>query len=115
MPKRIPDAELQAIKRVVGNFPAGASINDIASLLLQTINRRTLQRRVVFLVEAKQLLLKGSGRNSRYSLPPSTGTIDTRDENDRVLAHGEVYVPVSREAEKIKQTVRLPVQNREPV
>lgn len=115
MPKHIPEAEFEAIRAVVGRFPKGAAIDDIIRGLDKSVPRRTLQRRLARLVERHELVLEGSRRGSRYKLPTINGTIEVREECDQLEAHGEVYIPVSSEGEKIKQAVRLPVQNRKPV
>jgi hypothetical protein len=71
MPKQIPDSELDAIKQAIGNFSAGALIENISSALAQTFNRRTLQRRLVLLVDRGQLVVEGSGRATRYKIASS--------------------------------------------
>ena len=116
MPKRIPEAEFESIRAAVGRFPEGAAIDDIARALKKPASRRTLQRRLAHLVKSNELVLEGRKRGSRYRLPSSSATLEIReDESNRLEVHGEVYVPVSSEGEKIRQAVRLPVQSRKPV
>lgn len=130
MPKQIPDTELEAIKRAVTGFPEGASIDDIRRALERppsletlprttlpgrTLPRRTLQRRLALLVARGQLRLEGSGRGSRYRLPAITATGSGQMEPLTGEAYGENYVPTSREGEKVKQIVRLPVHQRTPL
>lgn len=117
MPKRIPELELEGIKRAVGSFPAGALIEDISHALTQVFNRRTLQRRLALLVDRNQLVLEGSGRATRYKLaPPTTVEIGTAYEKSSALPlSAETYVPISDKGEQIKRAIRLPVQARKPV
>ena len=117
MPKRIQDSELEVIKQAVGNFPAGALIEDISHVLGHAFNRRTLQRRLAFLVDKNQLVLEGSGRATRYKIaPPTVVEIGTAYEKDGAFpVSAETYVPISDEGEQIKHAVRLPVQDRKPV
>ena len=61
MPKQVSEEELEAIRRAVGGFPEGASIDEISDAIEPKIHRRTLQRRLAVLVERRQLLLEGGG------------------------------------------------------
>lgn len=116
MPKQISDIELEVIKLAVGRFSGGASIDEINGLLEQDIHRRTLQRRLAFLVAKNELILEGAGRGSRYRLTPvrlfpESAALTTKGFEPLV----EVYIPISKQGEQIKQSVRLPVQQRKPV
>lgn len=117
MPKQIPGEELEAIKTAVSNFSDGAAIDDISGALELKIHRRTLQRRLALLVERKQLLLEGSGRGSRYKIKlPIIVEIGTAQEKGGALPiSAETYVPTSTEGAQIKQDVRQPIQQRQPV
>lgn len=117
MPKQIPEAELEAIQRAVGNFTGGASIDDIGNQIGLPISRRTLQRRLAFLVNEGRLIIEGGGRGSRYRKPPVVVSIGTPQEKDSTLPV-EAYVfvlPTSDEGKIIQQAVRAPVQQRKPV
>lgn len=117
MPKRIPELELENIKRAVGSFPTGALIEEISRALTQTFNRRTLQRRLALLVDRNQLVLEGSGRATRYKIKPTTlveiGPLKVGIR--ALLVSAETYVPISDEGARVKQAVRLPVKDRKPV
>ncbi len=115
MPKQISEVELEVIKQAVGRFPGGASIDEISNLLEQDIHRRTLQRRLAFLVEKKELIQEGAARNSKYRLLSRKGTADLQVPKFSLEAHAEIYIPISKEGEQVKQAVRLPVQQRKPV
>ncbi len=115
MPKQISDIELEAIKQAVGRFPGGASIEEISSLLEQDIHRRTLQRRLAFLVAKKELIQEGAARNSKYRLASLMATADLQVPKFSLEAHAETYIPITKEGEQVKQAVRLPVQQRKPV
>lgn len=116
MPKQVSTKDLEAILNAVARFPEGASIEDVRGALGGKIPRRTLQRRLALLVEQKRLKVEGRARGSRYRLPPTT--VEARGiavGSSTVEAHGEVYVPISAEAEAIKEKVRKPIQDRLPV
>ena len=118
MPKLIPQDELDAVYQAVARFPEGAAIEEVSSALAIKVPRRTLQRRLALLVEQKRLNIEGHGRGRRYKMPPigievhvPTGRLTSIGHAPRV----EIYIPISPEAEAIKQAVREPIQNRRPV
>lgn len=115
MPKRIPQTELDTILRAVARFPSGASVEEISGTLEITLPRRTLQRRLALLVDQAQLTIVGRGRGSRYRLPPITGEARSVLDDLKGEAHGEIYLPVSPQGQAIKQTIRKPIQERQPV
>lgn len=115
MPKLVPQAELDAVLKVVARFPEGASIEDIGGMLEVKLPRRTLQRRLALLVEQKRLTVEGRARSSRYGLPVSTGEAHIILPAITLEARGEVYIPTSPQGEAIKQAVRQPIQHRRPV
>jgi len=116
MPKQVSTKDLEAILNAVARFPEGASIEDVRGALGGKIPRRTLQRRLALLVEQKRLKVEGRARGSRYRLPPTTAEArGIAVGSSTVEAHGEVYVPISAEAEAIKEKVRKPIQDRLPV
>ena len=69
MPKQITEEELNAVIRTVARFPEGVSIDGIAGALELPLPRRTLQRRVAYIVSQEWLCPEGEGRGRRYRLP----------------------------------------------
>jgi len=114
MPKIITQSELDAIRKAVAGFANGASIDDVSGARTD-IPRRTLQRRLTFLVRQNQLIREGRGPSTRYRLPVITAAMNAVEAGDTGAMHGEVYVPTSSEGEAIKQEIRKPVQGRMPV
>ena len=115
MPKQIPQYEFDAILEAVTQFPDGVSIENLSKTLGRKLPRRTLQRRLSRLVAQNQLILEGLGRGSRYRLTRTAGESSDIIPGIETKARGEVYVPISVEGKRIKKTVRLPVQDRQPV
>lgn len=116
MPKRVPQQELDAILAVVAAHPEGVSVSTIRAGLPSDMPTRTLQRRLALLVEQKRLIAEGERKGRRYRVPVTiTGQGHLVADSATVAARGEVYVPISPEAEAIKQAVRAPLQNRSPV
>lgn len=118
MPKKVSQAELDAVIQAVAKFPEGISVEDISGALEITMPRRTLQRRLALLVEQKQLIAEGSGRGRCYRVPsgdvvvsPPAGKLTLKGYAPQV----EVYPPISPEGQDIKQAVREPIQKRHPV
>jgi hypothetical protein len=114
MPRVVLNEELRKLTELVGRFPEGAGIGEIAAALGGEVSRRTLQRRLAQLVEQGRLTPQGVGRAAKYRLAPVTDTA-VPETNDEAEATGEVYVPASPEGEEIKAYVRQPVQRRRPV
>ena len=120
MPKQVSEEELEAIRRAVGGFPEGASIDEISDAIEPKIHRRTLQRRLAVLVERKHLLLEGGGRGSRYRVPPDDADVNIEVGGAQLsLTSGipevEIYIPISEIGAEIKRLVRQPIQHRRPV
>lgn len=116
MPKRILEKELDAIVAVVAAQPEAVPASAIIEGLPAELEKRTLQRRLALLVEQKRLVAEGEGKGRRYRSPvANTGAGNLIGGNATVEGRGEVYVPLSPEGEEIRQAVRAPVQNRQPV
>jgi len=117
MAQRIPETELDDIRRIVGGYPGGASVEEVQSSLAKAVPRRTLQYRLARLVEDNKLLAVGKARARRYQLPSERGVgmVSVASPLGMPAAIGEVYVPLSPQGEALKQAVRQPIQNRQPV
>jgi len=118
MPQQISETELKAILAVVAEFPEGASVEDIRGVIDRKLPRRTLQRRLALLVKQRRLIVEGRGRASRYRKSPNDTEIrpQTITATFEVLTPKvEIYIPISPEGKSIKEAVREPLQNRQPV
>ena len=118
MPKLIPENELDAVHEVVARFPEGAAIEEVSGALVIKMSRRTLQRRLALLVEQKRLIVEGKGRASHYKISPIGVELQVPPGRFTVKGHAarvEIYIPISPEADAIKQAVREPIQNRSPI
>ncbi|MEA1051024.1 hypothetical protein U5801_14575 [Lamprobacter modestohalophilus] len=117
MPKRIPEEEFNAILGIVaGHHPNAVQVRTIREGLPYALPPRMLQRRLALLVEQRRLVAEGRGKGRRYRVPVTiTGKGNLVADRATVAARGEVYVPISPEAEAIKDAVRAPIQHRQPV
>lgn len=118
MPKQISEQELEPVLRAASKFPDGGSIENIAAALEKKLPRRTLQRRLALLIEQKRLAVNGRARGSRYKLIPARVEIAVPSGELELKGYApevEIYVPVSAAGQEIKQRVRAPIQERQPV
>lgn len=144
MPKQVTKSELDtvvaAVTRLVEGGSAEVSVEVIGVSLTPKVPRRTLQRRLALLVEQRRLAIVGRGRGSHYRLPLYASVLARLDpaahrvESSRAMDHthaaagqsrvtasgavtdqGEKYVPISAEANVIKQAIRQPIHLRQPV
>ena len=115
MPKRIPDQELDAILNVVAPHPESVRVSAIREGLPYELPPRTLQRRLALLVEQRRLIAEGRAKGRRYRFPDSITSKGSSVTGTQIAeARGEFYVPVSPEAEALKQAIRAPIQRRQP-
>jgi len=115
MPKRIPEQELDAIHTVVAAHPEGVRVGAIREGLPFELPPRMLQRRLALLVEQKRLIAEGRAKGRRYRVPVNITVKGNVVASARVRARGEAYVPISPDAEAVKQAIRAPIQKRQPV
>ncbi len=107
MPKKIPDQELDAIATIVASNPDGAQVSAIRDGLDFSIPPKKLQRRLKLLAEQGRIVIRGTGKGTRYF--PVTPLAD------KGKTTAETYVPISSEAEAVRQAIRKSIQNRKPV
>jgi len=117
MPRITPQRELDHLVALISEHPDGIAIDGLLQALGNSVQRRTLQRRLALLVGQKRIQTLGEARSVRYFGGPSssmTGWCATAQAQS-TLAGGEVYVPTSPQGEEIKAYVRQPRQLRPPV
>ena len=115
MPKIIRPEELSRLIDVVGEFPGGATLDDLLAIKEQGFSRRTLQRRLAGMIAEGRLVASREHKSFKYRLAPVRGALSISEHGDQWNIIGEIYVPTSRESEEIKTYVRQPVQRRRPV
>lgn len=114
MAKTIPEDELKALEAAVQGIGGGASIEQIEVALGAAVPRRTLQHRLKNLVDTGRLERTGERRWARYSIPGS-GTEQVISASARIDTQGDLFIPVSREGERIKAYLAKPPQARRPL
>lgn len=115
MPKRISEQELDAIVAVVAARPEGVQVGDILEDLPAELEKRTLQRRLAWLVEHKRLIAEGKGKGRRYHVAVAATGGSGATVGTQAQGWGEAYIPLSPAGEALKRAIRAPLQNRRPV
>jgi len=118
MPKRVDKQELDKIAALLAPHKTGLRIAELEQACKAEgldFDRRTLQRRLAELVKADRLLKEGEGRASRYLPAPISGDVHPALEPPRVVAPGEIYVPLLQQGVEVKGFVRRPISERKPV
>jgi len=114
--RQIREENLREIEEAVRGHPEGMTAQQISEALKSTPPRRTLQYRLKSLVDAKRLLMKGSGRWACYGLPREN-SLDARATAGvpTVKVRLEVLPPLSETGAEIQAYVHQPPESREPV
>lgn len=117
MARQVPEEEFEAIVEAVAKQGGSASIDDIAASLQMAMPHRTLQRRVAVLVEQGRLLKEGRARASGYRLPQNKGRVIEANVSEFIGLgdQAEAQLPISADGREIRELVRAPIQNRNPV
>ncbi len=105
---------MQAISSLAEHGSTEVSVDVIGGSLTTKLPRRTLQRRLALLVAQQRLTIEGRGRGTRYRLRGTIGNAHIILPAFTLEARGETYVPISAEAEVIKQAIRQPIHQRRP-
>lgn len=124
MPRTTSNEELQLIESIVAAFPMGIGIAAIEAQMEASqnakLNRRTLQRRLQKLVEAKRLTVQGESTALVYKTGPVKA--DEAVELNGVAAsvsmgvvETELYVALTPQSAGIRDQVRRPLMHRLPV
>ena len=121
MPRTTPNEELQLIESIVAAYPKGIGISAIEAQMVRSqnakLNRRTLQRRLQKLVEAKRLTSKGESIALVYKSVPKT-VVELNGVSGAAsvgLVDAELYPTVSPQSIDIRKQVRRPLMHRRPV
>lgn len=113
MPRVTPQTELDQLVDLISPHPYGMGIEAIARVLGDSLQRRTLQRRLAALVAQGRIQMLGEARSVRYRIPgypPAPRAVAAS-----VQEPAEAYVPTSPQGEEIKAYVRQPRALRAPV
>lgn len=107
MPKEISKEEIDELIELLAKFPDGASIQDILNMPnMMEMQRRSLQRRLAFLIKVGRIIVIGESRARRYKLPQDKNTAETKK---------EYKIPLSTVSENIQKLIIQPIQARTPV
>lgn len=115
MAKPRPTGEYEALLNAVGQFPDGASIEQIEAAPAPRPSRRTLQRWLSDLIKQQRLHKVGQARGTRYRRGQVVNLAVQATARAEASANVEILIPLSDEARVIEAHVRQPLQKRTPV
>ena len=118
MPRRVDPQELEQIVTVLVPHKEGLGIAALERACRAAglrFDRRTLQRRLGELVEARRVVRDREGRASRYRAAPIAGEARLTLPKPSATGSAESYVSLTPEAEEVRALVRRPVVKRKPV
>lgn len=116
MPRLTSKDELNHLVNLISEYQDGIGIQALLQRLGGSLPRRSLQRRLVKLIEQGQVQMTGEARAVRYRVIPSLFHVPfERKLKLREHSSDEDYVPTSPEGEQIKAYVRQPRHLRQPV
>lgn len=105
--------ELEVIKRIMAQFPEGASLNEIKTASGLKLEPRTLQRRLEVLIDSGELKLSGQTRSAKYHLTEPQLSFPVMVEGSKVT--NSEKVPLSPESQEILAALSIEFTNRKPV
>jgi len=119
MSKQISAELLDTIQKAVKNFSGGASVENIALILVSPLSKRSLQRYLAILTMTGRLITKGNARARRYYAPvaESGKTTTVLFSQDHPIEDRQIKktIPLSPAALSIQQHVCQSLQARHPV
>ena len=122
MSRVTPPTELDHLVKLISAQRDGIGVEALLQLLGQSVQRRTLQRRLGHLVDAGRIQMLGEARAVRYRLvSPATAPNDPTDLiGPAQIATPDQFsteqdIPISPEGQQIKAYVRQARQARQPV
>ena len=115
MLKTFGEDEQEALVQAVSLFPEGGSIEHINQALPAPLFRRTLQRRLAWLVQKGRILVEGKTRATKYRLRPLEKSLLSFPQKEEPKQKTESPIPLSDASREIQYAVGLPTRERRPV
>ena len=109
MAKPIPAPSYDNLLEVVGQFPAGAGLDQIEARLVAAPTRRTLQRWVNDLLAQGRLHKEGRGRATRYLRAGAVAASNPASRQTNAATQAQILIPLSDTAQAIEAHVRQPI------
>ena len=115
MPKTHSQAELSNITEAIGAHAGGVGVDALRAALGGGIPRRTLQRRLAQLADARAIRTIGVGRATKYQRTLQIPAANFVAEPVAEYHTNAPYIPMSPEGAEIRAYVRRPRLQRRPV
>lgn len=117
MPKLINQQLFDSIEKIISSFAGGATLSEIQAQLNGQMHVRTLQRRLAQMIKGGKLQAIGEGKSRRYAVI-SAAAGDAPKVAAKWMPNSvpaEYSIPLSREADQVRQYVQQKIQYRQPV
>ena len=117
MPKLLMPNEIDVVAEAIASLHAGVGLEYLLPLVqskLPNMTRRTLQRRLSLLLDAKRIVRDGQKRGTRYRIALVTRAANLVMQRPAIYGEGESYVPVSTQGAAVREYVRQPLHQRTP-
>lgn len=112
MPKKVSEEDFREIESILREVPTSISVDVVMEKLHNKIPRRTLQRRLAWLVENKRIKAIGERGGRRYQIPSDSLFLYIKDSKSN-KNHNEI--PITEEAIEIFEIISKPLTARTPI
>ena len=113
MPKIITEDELRHLECKIEEFPDGASMGQLAGASASQADREAIRRRLAKLITQGRIRKTGSRKATKYYLSEAAQPkILLHTEEADLNAEGGLFIPSSGAAERSRQRIRRPLEER---
>lgn len=106
--------QLALTKKVLAQFPEGASVDELLAASGLSLGLRTFQRRLASLRQSGEVRVSGDTRSTRYHLA-THGDFIILQEPQAHYGQMDYEIPLSEKAKQILTAINLPLIKRSPV
>jgi hypothetical protein len=123
MPKELPSDLADRLADTIARHPEGISPKALFESYSKEASHRSLARIVKGLAQRGRIVVVGGGRTTTYKpAPPKGGRVLLTEAGDRLpaesrdtVAPAEIYVPLTGESKLLRDRVRRPLTQRQPI
>ena len=116
MPKKLAADLADRLEVEIRRYPHGIGATPLTRAFSREASPRSLARLLARLARLNRILVQGKGRATRYlPVQAGRGALKQTLSDVTLRAEAEVYVPLSSEAEMLRDWVRRPITQRRPV
>jgi hypothetical protein len=116
MPKKLATGLEDRVAAEIGRHTEGMAPAALLAVFSQEASPRSLGRIVKRLARRNRILIKGGGGSTRYHPhPPIRAEARLVEADDNLRANAEIYVPLTGGSPTLRDWVRRPIPQRQPV